>query len=160
MKISNPEVIFYTSLKCPLFQNNYWIPVNYWLSLNTHFILCSGGVMLSETTYTDYTANTNLSINKASPAGKNFLIVLILHLSFFTWQSWLFVNCLTQTYCRYVIVPISISETPNFSHVNFADNNGRWITSSFVFDQNFPIPFNPGSKIKFKINKWNLFLST
>ena len=114
--------------------------------------------MLSETTYIDYTANTNLSITKASPAGKNFLIILNLHLSLFIWQSWLVVNCLTQTYCRYVVVPISISETPNFSHVNFANNNGRWITSSFVLEQKSPNPINPSTWLKFKINKWSLYL--
>jgi len=116
--------------------------------------------MLSETTYTDYTANTNLSTTKASLAGKNFLIVLILHLSFFTWQSWLVVNCLAQSCCRYVIVPISISKTPNFSHVNFSDNNERWITSSFVLEQKSPNPINPSTRIKFKITKWSLFLSS
>jgi hypothetical protein len=116
--------------------------------------------MLGETTYTDYTANTSLSTTKASFAGRNFLIFQILHLSFFTWQSLLVVYCLAQTYCRCVKVPTSISETPNFSHVNFADNNERWIISNFVLEQNFPIPFNPSTRIKFNINKWNLFLST
>ena len=116
--------------------------------------------MLGETTYTDYIANSNLSTTKVSFAGKYFLNALILHHSFFTWQSWLVVNCLAQTYCRYVIVPISISETSNFSHVNFADITERWITSSFVLKQNFPITFNPSTKIKFKINKWSLFLSS
>ena len=114
--------------------------------------------MLGESTYTDYTANTNLSTTKASFAGIHFLNALNLHLSFFTWQSWLVVNCLMQTYCRYVIVPISISKTPNFSHVNFANNNERWITSNFLLEQNFPIPFNPSTRIKCKINKWSLFL--
>ena len=115
--------------------------------------------MLGETTYTDYIANSSLSTTKVSFAGKHFLNALILHHSFFTWQSWLVVNCLAQTYCRYVIVPISISETRNFSPVNFADNNGRWITSNFLLEYNLPIPFNPGTKIKFKINKRSLFLS-
>jgi hypothetical protein len=116
--------------------------------------------MLSETTYADYIANTNLSTTKASPAGRNILVFQILHLSFFTWLSWLVVNCLTQTCCGCVIVPISISETSNFSNLNFAKNNERWITSSYVLEQNFPILFNPGTRIKFKINKQNLFLST
>jgi hypothetical protein len=116
--------------------------------------------MLSETTYTDYTANTNLSTTKASPAGRNILVFQILHPSFFTWLSWLVVNCLTQTCCGCAIVPISISETFNFSHLNFANNNERWVTSSFVLEQNFPIPFNPITRIKFKINRRNLFLST
>ena len=115
--------------------------------------------MLGETTYTDNIANSNLSTTKVSFAGKYFLNALILHHSFFTWQSWLVVNCLAQTYCRYVIVPISISETSNFSHVNFANNNERWITSSFVLEQNSPNPINPSTRIKFKINKRSLFLS-
>ena len=114
--------------------------------------------MLGETTYTDYIANSSLSTTKVSFAGKHFLNALILHLSFFTWQTWLVVNSLTQTYCRYVIVPISISETSNFSHVNFANNNGRWITSSFVLEQKSPNLINPSTWLKSKINKWSLFL--
>ena len=114
--------------------------------------------MLGESTYTDYTANTNLSTTKASFAGIHFLNALNLHLSFFTLQSWLVVNCSMQTYCRYVIAPISISKTPNFSHVNFVNNNGRRITSSFVLEQKSPNPINPSTWLKFKINKWSLFL--
>ncbi len=62
---------------------------------------------------------------------KKYLLVLILQFSFFSLNSFAQTRLSGgQSYGWYVIDPVSISGTPDFSDVFFTDDNTGWITSS------------------------------